>query len=97
MEGWVRGRGSAGTASALLCEAARTGNSGESKIPGRLFLAPTGFLLPCSALAWDGKGAPRDEGLAYSLSSGGASSDHEVRQSQPKVTRILTGSPQTSA
>ena len=52
-----------GTASAVLFEAVWTGNSGESKIPGWLFPVPTVFLPPCSALAWDGKGAPRDGGV----------------------------------
>lgn len=77
-----QGRVFEGTASAMLSEAAWTGNSGESNVLGRRSLVPTAFLSPCSALARDGKGFPRVggagqlslwEGPLLSMRSGKAS------------------------
>lgn len=55
-----------------LCSAKQPGQeTGESKIPGRLFLVPTVFLSPCSSLARDGKEPLGMEGLTSSLSGKG--------------------------
>ena len=59
-------QGGVGTASNVLCEAAWTRNTDESKIPLAGFPAAHCPLLACSVLIWDGSRALEEAGLANS-------------------------------